>query len=139
MSIEKHNTTIEKKHEGRIIYAYPTGNNHNRFNNTLVPVKVVKVKIKYASLKIDGHYEDDYCIKRGCTQECANTGYSRNAGYLWYESIEDYEKDKELDNKIRAIEKFFRNFNWAQYANAAQIDTLFNAIGDTACNEEKET
>ncbi len=124
MNRKKYSVTLQKKHEGKTLYAYPTGSGCNhRTDNKLATVKVIKVKRKYAHLEISGRKAGDFCLKTGITQE----GYGYG-GYRWYESAEDHEKDVEMTRKIRAIETHTRQFNWASKLSVDQTNTLYNAL-----------
>ena len=103
--------TIEKKHEGKTIFGLPTGNNINK-NSTNSPVEftVVKVKRKYVDLSYKGsEHVNAYCPLSGTTQESLSNGYS-NAGYKFFESLEDIERYLDHHKKLDAIKEYFRSY-----------------------------
>ena len=135
MPREKYTITIEKKHAGKIIYAFPTGNNFNRgYTNELLTVEVIKVKRKYATLKIKGR-EDSYCVRTGATQGAINYGYSMNAGYDWFESEEDYQKQLDIDHKCDFINTTSRGFKWLDKLNIDEIEAIHAVL--TRRSDEK--
>jgi hypothetical protein len=104
--------TIEKKHEGKTVFGLPTGNNINR-NSTNSPVEfaVVKVKRKYVDLSLKGStIVKAYCPESGTTQEEINSGYICNAGYKFFESLEDIERYLDHHKKLDDIKEYFRSF-----------------------------
>ncbi len=124
MNRKKYSVTLQKKHEGKTLYAYPTGSGCNhRTDNKLATVKVIKVKRKYAHLEISGRKAGDFCLKTGITQE----GYGYG-GYRWYESVGDHEKDVEMTRKICAIDKHISNFQWLNRLDIDQINALYNLL-----------
>lgn len=104
--------TIEKKHEGKTVFGLPTGNNVSRVGtNSPIEFEVVKIKRKYVDLRRKGTtYTNAYCPYSGTTQEGINSGYVCNAGYEFFESLEDIERHLEHRKKLDAIKEYFRSF-----------------------------
>jgi len=104
--------TIEKKHEGKTVFGLPTGNNVSRVStNPPIEFNVVKVKRKYVDLIRVGYGRiDAYCPLSGATQDQINSGYTNNAGYKFFESLEDIDRYLEHHKKLDAIKEYFRSF-----------------------------
>lgn len=98
-----------KAHEGKTIYAVPTGNNARRWGRD-EPARfvVVKVKRKYVELMRDGYGRtDNYCPETGATQSAINAGYGGNSGWRFYESLEEIKQERELKDKLSKINRVF--------------------------------
>lgn len=102
-----------KEHEGKTIIAVPTGNNARSMkysNEKYREFRVVKVKRKYVELcTLDGHLKNNYDPESGATQKDINAGYSLNAGYIFFESKEDYLEWKTTTTIVGNIEKMTRD------------------------------
>lgn len=97
---------IEKKHEGKYIYAIPTGNNARYGNKNVVKFLVIKVNRKYVEMSLDGStYSDKYCVSSGATQSAINAGYGANSGFYFYDSLEDIEKEEQQRIKLKQIKE----------------------------------
>lgn len=100
------NITISKEHEGKDVYAIPTGNNARRFvlkQDPVIQFHVVKVKRKYVELRRENDFVDSYDPATGVTQKSINSGYTSNSGYLFFASREDLEDYKTYNRKIAEI------------------------------------
>jgi len=101
-----------KEHEGKIIYARPTGNAARRWDGNLKEFEVVKVKRKYVEMRINGGvFTDNYCPKTGATQSAINAGYTTNSGYLFFESKDDYRKWEFRETVCENITKMTRDYS----------------------------
>lgn len=101
--------TIEKKHEGKIVYGLGWGNNQPRGSaaNPPIPFKVFKVNRKYVRLIRGGGCDRGYHPWSGKSQEAINGGHA-NEGYQFFESLQDIEGHVAL-NKIKAeVLSYFR-------------------------------
>ena len=81
---------ITKNYVGRVVYGYPTGNNavRGRDKQDLVELPVVGFGIKYAKVIRYGK-EIAICPKSGATQAAIKSGFSTNAGFMFFESPDD--------------------------------------------------
>lgn len=109
---------FEKRHEGTIIYAIPTGNNARISTaGAIEKFRVSSVKRKYVYLQrmlSDGRFNNDsrpYSPVTGATAEAIKAGYTNNAGYIFFESQEDLERYKEIGRMRGEIGKVFRFIN----------------------------
>ena len=125
-----------KAHEGKTIFAVPTGNNARRGNDSIVEFEVVKVKRKYVELRRTGRTSsDNYCKKRGATQSSVAAGYGNKAGYRFYESKEEIERYRELNNKYEEIRKIFSIYNsMSSNVSDDMIDKIYDVLmGGESC------
>ena len=127
------NIKIEKHHEGRTVYALPTGNNARR-RGTDEPVQfhVESVSRRYAHLTREGwKYSDKYDRETGATESCVRAGYGSNAGYLFFESLDDiaqYRRQLEIEEDVR---KFFEWSNfWDRKLSADQLEQIHRIISN---------
>lgn len=98
-----------KAHEGKVIYALPTGNSARYNPDKITTFTVVKVKSKYVALINEFGREDNYCMESGATQDQINRGYSGNSGYKFFEnekSIKDYY------TKLKIVSRMDSLFNY---------------------------
>lgn len=81
---------ITKEHVGKKVYAIPTGNNARRGveRQGIVEFDVVGFGRKYAKV-MQYNRECGICPKSGAWQESVSSGYTNNAGYVFFESIDD--------------------------------------------------
>ena len=118
-----------KQHEGKIIYAIPTGNAARYDPELIQKFKVFKVKTKYVEMSkvFDsgevGH-SNNYCQKTGATQKSVNAGYMLNSGFIFFETIKDIENHMEHAKIKKEIYEFFRyeiNLSFEQCKNIIEI------------------
>lgn len=101
---------------GKEIYAIPTGNNARGVNpDKIVTFKVTSVGRTYVGLQVimDGRSggEDKYHSANGATQKSINSGYSGNAGYRFFESLDalaDYRHLQDLAKSLNEKLKYLR-------------------------------
>lgn len=99
---------FDKKLEGTFIYGRPTGNNARSNPDKIEKFKVVRVKRKYFDLiryfRVDSEetYGDgnSYCPATGALESEIRTGYGGNAGYKFFDTIEEVKRDIDKDNLI---------------------------------------
>ena len=111
-------TTLEQFKDliGVSIVAIPTGNNRNRRVKiqNLVKFGVVSVGRKYVKLaRLGGDNKpigriDNYCPDSGSTQSAIKSGYSGNAGYIFFEKAEDVEEFRAINRMRMDIREHFQ-------------------------------
>lgn len=122
-----------KAHEGKTIYAVPTGNYARRWgaSDQDEPSRfvVVKVKRKYVELMQEGYRgTDNYCPDTGSTQSAINTGYAGNSGWRFYESLEEIERERELRIKLKRVRSFFERTSIREEFDANVINEVYDII-----------
>lgn len=101
---------------GKTIYAYPTGDNVSRAlvrankPQVLIEFEVISVGRKYMELKRPAYTFTDRYNLSGATQKDVQSGYSTNAGYHFFLSLEDVEIWKDKREKRSEVETYFRSF-----------------------------
>lgn len=104
--------SITKDHVGKIVYGYPTGNNARRgvSKQELTELKVVGFGRKYAKVICAGsNFESSIDPTTGATQKAISSGYDGNAGYMFFLTVEDFEKyfrAAELRRKVMSALNF---------------------------------
>lgn len=122
------NITIGKQHEGKTIFGLGTGNNKSRSGpNDPVEFEVIKVNRKYVSLRVYKSV-DNYDPESGATQQSINTGYGGNAGYLFFESLDDIEAYNEHRIKNRKVYGYFRSYG--SLLSKEQTDKIHEILFD---------
>lgn len=125
---------ITKEHEGKVIYALPTGNNtrYTKDPNEPIAFEVIKVNRKYACLRrSDSNNEDMYHIEYGYTQGQAQAGYKNNAGHRFFDSIQEIEIYKIKNKRVNSLYSALRRIDLRyllETLNNEDIDTLYSIL-----------
>jgi hypothetical protein len=106
---------------GSTIYGIPTGNNVRR-NKAPVEFEVVKMKRKYVTLK-KGNMEDDYYPESGATKNGCN------AGYIFFQTKEDYFEYVEIQRKRSFVASAFGSYP-RQAVCDRQIELIYDILKD---------
>lgn len=122
---------VTKEFVGKTIFAIPTGNNARRGKERqgIEEFEVIRFARKYMTVKrVNGYQETSMCPKTGATQEAIRTGYSGNAGYIFFESkasAELYQDEKELRNKASNL---LNSFTATNRLTIETIKTIINEL-----------
>ncbi|WRQ13095.1 hypothetical protein [Vibrio phage vB_VpM-pA2SJ1] len=101
---------------GSSIVAIPTGNNRNRKVKEQTPVLfgVDSIGRKYVKLaRLDENHKrirqpESYDPKYGSTQSAINAGYSGNAGYIFFECLDDIAVFRNINKMKLEISEYCR-------------------------------
>lgn len=121
-----------KEHEGKTIYAIPTGNNARRWgsgdSDESTRFAVIKVKRKYVEMMQEGYRRtENYCPETGATQSSINSGYGGNSGWNFFETLADIDRHKELNKKRKCIGDYFDWRNRSDWPDEL-IDKVYDLI-----------
>lgn len=119
---------------GKEIYAIPTGNNARGNPDKIVTFKCVSVGKVYVGLSYvfsDGTTgcEDKYLPSSGATQKSINSGYGGNAGYVFFETLDDLADYRTLKELQKSLEGKFRYFR-ASELNKSQIERILTVLAE---------
>lgn len=97
---------ILKKLEGKEVYLRPTGNYARSWNGELKKTEIVKAARVFVTIE---EYGREYKYRIGDFPEngVIEITNDHNSGYQIFETLEDFESYKKLDNEISFIHKFF--------------------------------
>lgn len=113
---------------GTTIYGIPTGNNvcSSSSEQQVVEFEVMAVGRKYLTLRRDGELwtEDKYCPKLGALQSEINRGYSYNAGYSFFTSLEAVALVEELKQTNTFIEEHYSTYRGFRNINLDQAKRI---------------
>ena len=106
---------LRKELEGKTIYGWPTGNNARTYGGKeleLVEFKVVKVYRKHIGLD-NGYGEVKRCAETGADEQSIRSDYVCNAGYIFFETLQDFKEYNELKELTSIIySRFDRWIRW---------------------------
>ncbi len=119
---------------GKNIYAIPTGNNARGKSEKIETFRVLSVAKRYASLAYvdDGGKvwsPNDYCTMTGATKKSVNAGYTHNAGYKFFETLDalaDYRHFVELAGRLD------EQFRWCRASSLtkSQIERILAILAE---------
>ncbi len=119
---------------GREIYAIPTGNNARGAGDKIATFKVMSVGRVYVGLSTvysDGAIgnENKYAPENGATQKAINSGYTSNAGYRFFETLDDLADYRHLQELRSALDEKLRYFR-ASKLNKSQLERINEILAE---------
>ena len=119
---------------GREIYAIPTGNNARGAGDRVATFKVASVGRVYVGLSqvyVDGTvgHENKYATENGSTQKAINSGYAGNAGYRFFETLDDLADYRHLQELRKSLDEKLRHFR-ASKLNKSQLERINSILAE---------
>ena len=123
-----------KEKIGREIYAISTGNNARGAGDKITTFKVMSVGRVYVGLSrvcADGIAGDEvkYAPENGATQKAINSGYAGNAGYRFFDTLDDLADYRHVQELRKSLDEKLRYFR-ASKLNKSQLERINSILSE---------